>query len=164
MSEWPEPVREPGETPRWLGWTVAALLFGALLWAVREDAPASEWRMPELAMPQIELPEIQWPDFAASEQDAESAPAPEGMADANTIAEASPVVPGPTTPEFNMPAIEGVSFEACVGAIEQAATALGPAMVIENSNDRRVVRFKTAQGDLTMTCSRADGTMRMEQG
>ncbi|UPT61120.1 MAG: hypothetical protein M0D54_11670 [Hyphomonadaceae bacterium JAD_PAG50586_4] len=83
---------------------------------------------------------------------------------AGNIADAAPVVPGPTTPEFNMPAIEGVSFEACIGAIEQTAGALGPAMVVENTNDRRVVRFKTAQGDLTMTCSRADATMRMEQG
>lgn len=161
MSEWPEPVREPGETPRWLGWTVAALLFGALLWAVRDD---NALRMPELALPDIEMPEIQWPDFAENEQDVQSPPAPGGMADASTVAEASPVVPGPITPEFNMPAIEGVSFEACVGAIEQAADALGPAMVVESSNDRRVVRFKTVQGDLTMTCSRADGTMRMEQG
>jgi hypothetical protein len=162
LSEWPEPVREPGETPRWLGWTVAALLFGALLWAVREDAPAREWRLPEFAMPQIDLPEIQWPDFAASGQDADAPVAP--VTSADHIGDAAPVVPGPTTAEFNMPAIEGVSFEACVGAIEQAADALGPAMVIESSNDRRVVRFKTAQGDLTMTCSRADGTMRMEQG
>jgi hypothetical protein len=159
LSEWPEPVREPGETPRWLGWTVAALIFGALLWAVRDD---NALRLPELAMPQIEMPEIQWPDFAASEQDAQSQPAPDGMADASAVADAAPVVPGPTTPEFSMPAIEGVSFEACVGAIDQVATALGPAIVVENSNDRRVVRFKTAQGDLTMSC--ADGTMRMEQG
>jgi hypothetical protein len=161
LSEWPEPVREPGETPRWLGWTVAALLFSALLWAVRDD---NALRLPEFALPEIELPEIQWPDFAASEQDAQSPPVPDGMSDASAIAEASPVVPGPTTPAFSMPATEGVSFEACVGAIEQAADALGPAMLVESSNDRRVVRFKTAQGDLTMTCSRADGTMRMGQG
>lgn len=155
MSEWPEPVREPGETPRWLGWTVAALLFGALLWAVRDD---NALRMPEFALPEIEMPEIQWPDFAENAPTNDVSVAPTTSAD--NLGDASPVVEGPSS-DFEMPVVEGASFEMCVGAIDQAAATLGPATVIENSADRRVVRFKTLQGDLTMSC--IDGTMRMEQ-
>lgn len=159
MSEWPEPVREPGETPRWLGWTIAVALFGGLLWAVREDAPAIEWRMPEFAMPEMELPEINWPDFASNEPDAASAQ--DGMSDASEISEASAVVPGRAL-DIDMQVVDGVPFETCVGAITQTAAALGPATIIEDGANRRIVRFKTLQGDLTMSC--VDGTMRMEQG
>lgn len=170
MSEWPEPTREPGETPRWLGWTVAALVFGALLWAVRDDNGVSfdGWRMPELAMPQIELPEIQWPDFAENESNAPSQgqpqPAPEGMADASAVPEAVAVVRGPNMPESSAPAFEGLPLEQCLAMLNEAANAVGPGMLIEDSDVQRVVRFKTLQGDLTMTCSRVDGTLRVEQG
>lgn len=164
MSEWPEPTPEPGEPPRILGWVVAALVFGALLWAVRDENELSfdSWRMPEFAMPQLELPEIQWPDFAQNE--AESQPPPEGMTEASTLPEAIAVVRGPNMPEFSAPAVAGPTLGQCMAMLDEAANAVGPGIVIEDSDARRVVRFKTLQGDLTMTCSRVDGTMRVEQG
>ncbi|HVK81538.1 MAG TPA: hypothetical protein VM915_13105 [Verrucomicrobiae bacterium] len=167
MSEWPEPVREPGETPRWLGWTIAALVFGALFWTVRDDNGLSfdNWRMPELAMPQMDVPEIQWPDFAENEAAAPSQghpqPAPADMADGSAIAEASPVVPGVTF-DFVASAVPGMPFEACLEIANQAAGGLGALSVVESSDDRRVMRFKTLEGGLTIGCSRADG-MQVER-
>lgn len=160
MSEWPEPTRELGETPRWLGWTVAALVFGALLWAVRDDNGLSfdNWRMPELAMPEIEMPEVDWPDFGesapAAPSQAQPQPPPPDMADAGNVAEARVVVPGVT---FEMPATPGLPFEACLEIANEAASGLAALSVVESSDDRRVMRFKTLEGGLTITCSRADG-------
>lgn len=167
MSEWPEPVREPGETPRWLGWTIAAVLFGGLLWAVRDDAQPIEWRMPEFAIPQIELPEINLPDFGESETSVQSPTqaqpqaAPPDMADASRVAEAAAVVPGVSF-DFDMPAVPGLPFEACLDIANEAAGGLGALAIVESGDDRRVMRFKTLEGGLTITCSRTDG-MQIER-
>jgi hypothetical protein len=110
-------------------------------------------------MPQIEMPEFSWPDFAETpENDMPVAP----TTSADNINDSNPVVPARAMPDIEMPVMEGVDFETCVETINSAASALGPAIVIEDDANRRVVRFKTVQGDLTMSC--VDGTMRMEQG
>lgn len=158
MSEWPEPVREPDEPPRWLGWGVWALLLGALVWA--SSGENARWRMPDFALPEITLPQIrppafELPDFGANDNaQTRDAAAPEAFES----------MPGaPPGVDFNVPLVEGVAFEDCVSAIEDAATVMGTPGVLEDSADRRVARFKTREGDMTFTCDRVDQTMRVER-
>ena len=53
-----------------------------------------------------------------------------------------------------------MSFNACLQVIKNTATQLGvaPKNIVE-TNDMRMVRFKTSDGSVLVTCSRPDYTM-----
>ncbi len=158
MSEWPEPTPEPGEQPRWLGWGVLAIIVGALLWATRDGSGTpsfADWRMPQLSLPEISLPELEWPDFGSNET---SVQLPDGAITQESI-EAVPGIPPVASSDFGAPIVQSVPFETCLETTEGAIETIGSPIMLEDGPDRRVVRFKLLDGDITMTCARADGTM-----
>jgi hypothetical protein len=158
VSEWPEPSPEPGEQPRWLGWGVLAILVGALLWTTRDGdwtRSFADVRLPELSLPQIEMPEIDWPDFGSNDN---SVQLPDGAITQESI-EAIPGIPPVASSDFGAPIVQNVPFETCLETTEGAIEAIGSPIMLEDSPDRRVVRFKLLDGDITMTCARAEGTI-----
>lgn len=154
MSEWPEPTPEPGEPPRWIGWGVLAVVISAALWATSEDRGAplfAGWRLPE-----ISLPEIEWPDLGADEQGV-----PQSASTQESIEAAIPGLSGAN--DFSAPLVQSASFDTCVETAANAANTLGPPIMLEDTADRRVVRFKLLDGDVTITCAGADQTLIIER-
>lgn len=162
MTNWPDHTPEPGEGPRWLDWAApVAIVIGValLLSGVGSGAGgANTWRMPELSIPQIELPAITLPDLPRAEQP-EPPVTVEFDESAAAIAEA-------LVPDFDSgnPVTQSVPFDDCMDTISRPESFFGPAIVVEDTADRRVARFKVQDGTITVTCSRTDGTMRIEQG
>jgi hypothetical protein len=156
VSQWPDPSPEPGEPPRWLGWgALVAIVAGIVIWNPGGES-AGSWRLPEFRMPEITLPEFASPDASTSEDNASTL-----ATSADIAEEASPL---PPAPDFSggAPVVRNVPFETCVGMLDNSS-ALGPQIIVEDDADRRIVRFKLQNGNMTMTCSRADSTMTVER-
>jgi hypothetical protein len=154
-SRWPEPSPDPAEPPRLPGWAIAGIIAAALALFVSN----SDWRarLPEFALPQFEMPRIAMPGVNTRERPdviSQQAPAEDYAASA---AEA-------LFPDGTRDSVQSVPFENCIEMMESSATALGIPAVIEDNADRRVIRYKFLEGSLTVTCTRADNTLRIEQG
>jgi len=156
VSQWPDPTPEPGEPPRWLGWgALGVVIAGILIWNPGGDG-ANGWRMPEFALPEISLPEFELPDFE-SRQSTET-PASSSI----SVTEDGVLLPGAPNDASGAPVVQNVPFETCVQMIEDSP-AFGEAIRVEDTAERRVVRFKTLHYNMTLTCSRADGTLSIER-
>ncbi len=161
-SRWPDHTPEEDEPPPWRGWAMAIGAVVALAFLLPRDANwFGTWQAPNFSMPEINLPEITVPDLDLRGRSENSRPEPQSPA---TAAIAENIAAFDEAPSENGdPMVRQVPFEACIGTITQTASALGPAALIEDTPERRVVRFKMIEGALTITCSRADGTMTIAQ-
>lgn len=100
-------------------------------------------------MPELSLPEL------GDDEGAESAPVQSANADARMRPTFELEVEDPST------VVQEATFEACLQTIENATASMGAPILLDNTDDRRIAVFKFADGDLTVTCSRPDGTMRV---
>jgi hypothetical protein len=157
MSQWPEPTPEADEPPRWPGRVALIMIVAAIvvLTAGPNGGGLGNWRMPEFSLAEFSLPEM---------------PAQAPQASSPSVSEASEYAatfPGDpaASADANAPMVQSVPFESCLETIATTATSLGqPAAIIEDTAERRVARFKFLDSNLTVTCSRADGTMTIDGG
>jgi hypothetical protein len=161
VSNWPDHTPEPGESPRWWPWGVAAVAIVAIVMLSpgddRSNASGRGWQMPDFTMPQITLPEF---DFSPpSDVISQQAPTPSADVPAAVAAAMGDALANPDVPISQ----QQVPFETCLSVLTDSANALGDPILIEDTNDRRVGVFKFLEGDLTVTCSRTDGTMTVQQ-
>jgi hypothetical protein len=157
MSQWPEPTPEADEPPRWPGRVALIMIVAAIvvLTAGPNGGGLGNWRMPEFSLAEFSLPEM---------------PAQAPQASSPSVSEASEYAatfPGDpaASADANAPMVQSAPFESCLETIATTATSLGqPAAIIEDTAERRVARFKFLDSNLTVTCSRADGTMTIDGG
>lgn len=157
MTQWPEPAPEPGEAAR--RWRIGALAaVGALvLWAaLRSDGLRHfSWRMPEINLPNAAMPDL---------RGRQNAPVNEPETPENEAVER---ITDPIAPLIGDGArsVQSVPFETCSVMLDDFPATLGqPALIVEDSADRRVRRYKFLDGNLTLTCARADNTLTIERG
>jgi len=162
LSNWPDHTPEPGETPSWLSWiTPAVIVVGiALLVSGATTSSQNAWRLPDFALPQFELPQVTMPDLDIFEREGLSEN-PQPLETSVSEGTSQALVPSPAGD--NATVQSNVSFEACQATIDSSADVFGSAILVEDTQDRRVAVFKLASGDLTVICSRADQTMTMSQ-
>lgn len=158
MSNWPDHTPEPGEEPGWMSWLapativigVALLLSGDLF-----NGQGPSWRLPPIAMPAFELPQVTLPDLPQPEETPPPATAQIAEHDIPFALDAAPAEPG-------APSVQSVPFDDCVAMITNGAMPFGEPVIVEDTPDLRVARFKFLEGDLTLTCSRPNGTMTID--
>jgi hypothetical protein len=155
-SNWPEHTPEPDEPPRWRGWAIGIGVIVAIALLLPRDANwLDAWQMPSISMPEMEMPDINL--RGRSDETPAEAPAPQSVEVSEGIAVGEPSPDG-------APVVEQVSFERCLRIIENTASTLNAApALLEDTSDRRAARFKVIEGSLTLTCSRPDGTLTIEQ-
>ncbi|MDZ4693261.1 hypothetical protein [Terricaulis sp.] len=151
MSRWPEPDREPGEPPSWLG--LAAFVGLAVALAVHVFGDRA-WRLPTVSMPQIEMPQVA---ARAPEREAHPAAPPAEIPGEEFAAR----VDSAMSPEGGT-SVRSVPFGDCLRLIDNMGSTFVEPIVIEDTSDRRMLRYKFEDGDLTLTCSRADNTMTIQ--
>jgi hypothetical protein len=148
-SNWPEPTPEPGEPPRVLTWLAYAAIAAGALFLISIGA---NWRLPQFDMPRIAMPDIDLRDNSGSIS--QQAPATN---------EAAEILADALLPDVDGDSVQTVPFEDCIQTMESGLP-FGVPTTIEDTADRRVVRYKFLDGNLTVTCTRADSTLRIEQG
>jgi hypothetical protein len=159
MTNWPDHTPEPGESPRWLGWGVAAGLIGAiLLWAPEDNNWFGEmqrsWQLPQFTLPEFSMPELNLPDLdlrGRSETPAETSPEIAAISEALT--------------NSDLPLVEQqVPFEACRSMLADTGNSFGqqPLLSVESSDARQIAVFKFLEGDLTITCT-TEGAMTVQR-
>jgi hypothetical protein len=155
-SQWPDPTPEPGEQPRWLRWVAyAAIAVGIVFLVSASETWRGALRLPDFSMPQLEMPEIAVPEVDLRGR---SEPAAESPSTIESITEGVA-----TFPNAEGPIVRSLSFESCLALLADTGARMGQEpTLLENTADRRVARFKLLEGDVTVTCSRADGTMTIE--
>lgn len=159
-SRWPEHTPEPDEPPPWRGWVMGAAAIAAVVFLLpRENNWFGSWQAPNFAMPEINIPEISMPEIdlrglSGGDQPETTSP---------ITASVSEAVPGlaDAPHEDGQPIVQQMPLDSCVSTIEQLTTAMGAPGLIEDTPQRRVVRFKLLEGNLTVTC--AAGAMTLEQ-
>ena len=109
--------------------------------------------MADAALPEFTMPQITIPDFG--ERPSETPPlvsfATEGSSPEQGAADGSIVQ-------------QAVSFEGCAQQIDGLTSPLSQRpTLVEDTADRRVAAFKFLDGDLTVICSRPDGTMTIQR-
>jgi hypothetical protein len=157
MSQWPEPTHEADEPPRWPGRAALIVIVAAVVVLTMgpNGGALGNWRMPE-----FNLPEFSWPEMPAQAPQ----PSSPSVSEASEFAATFPGDPAASA-DPNAPMVQAVPFESCLETIASTATSLGqPAAIIEDTAERRVARFKFLDSNLTVTCSRADGTMTIDSG
>lgn len=100
-------------------------------------------------MPEFSLPEFRLPDFTRNQSLASESAA---------VSEMLSAAGGPI-------AQQQVPFDTCVSMRDEAANAFGQQALfsVESTDDRQIAVLKFPEGDLTITCSRADETMIVER-
>lgn len=151
QSRWPEPSPDPAEPPRWPGWAIAGIIAAALGVYLANNGGG------EVLLPQFDMPRIAMPDIdlrGRSESISQQAPETE---------EAAEILADALLPDVDGNSVQTVPFEDCIQTMESGLP-FGVPAIIEDTADRRVVRYKFLDGNLTVTCTRADSTLRIEQG
>lgn len=156
-SNWPEHTPEPDEPPPWRGWAIGIGAIVAIALLLPRDANwFGTWEAPNISMPQIDMPDIDLRGRSDNTPPEAQSSAPAAIAESiDALNEAAPA-------DGNA-LVRQVPYEACLGTIEQSTSAFGPPAMIEDSAERRVVRFKVSESALTITCTRADNTMIIAQ-
>jgi hypothetical protein len=135
-----------------------AIAAAVSLWAMRDsewpNAFRFSWRMPDISLPEVVMPEL---DLRGRAPEAAQAPAdPPDV----TASVAEPIAP------FGSgvgPIVQPVPFETCLAMVSEIGSSAGQEpIVLEDSAARRVWRYKFQDGDIRMTCSRADNTLTIE--
>jgi hypothetical protein len=156
QSNWPEHTPEPDEPPSWRGWAIGIGAIVAIALLLPRDANwFGDWQVPSITMPEIEMPNLNL--RGRSNENPAQTPAPQSVKVSEGIAVGEPSPDG-------APVVQQVSFDRCLRIIENTASTLNAApALLEDTADRRVARFKVIEGNLTLSCSRPDGTLTVEQ-
>ena len=156
QSNWPEHTPEPDEPPPWRGWAIGIGAIVAIALLLPRDANwFGAWQTPSISMPEIEMPDINL--RGRSEEIPAETPAPQSVDMSEGIAVGEPSPDG-------APVVQQVQYGTCLRIIENTASTLNaPPALLEDTADRRVARFKVLEGSLTLSCSRPDGTLTIEQ-
>lgn len=161
-SNWPEHTPEPDEPPPWRGWAIGIAAIAAIAFLLPRDTSwFGTWESPNISMPQISMPEINMPNLDLRGR-SDNAP-PEAQSPTTAAISESIDGLGEAAPADGGAMVREVPYETCLNTIEQSASAFGPPAIIDETPERRVVRFKVSEGALTITCSRADNTMTIAQ-
>jgi pimeloyl-ACP methyl ester carboxylesterase len=157
LSNWPDHTPEPGETPRWWAYAVVGAVIGAILFFAPGNGNwFSSFRLPDMRMPEISLPEVSAPDLRGR---AESDPLPPPP----TPSVIEGMMTGDPLPTDSLgPVVQPMAFDDCLALTRDMPNADQYAILLEDTADRRVTRFKSPASNLTITCSRSDGTMTMQ--
>lgn len=157
MSQWPEPTPDENEPPRWGRWGV----IGAVVALAAVAANSSSFRLPDVTMPAFSLPEFTMPEFDLPEAGAPDSSDTPSVA----ISEAPSFSPlQEPTITADGATVRSMPFESCVQTLQSMADSFDQDVaLVEDTADRRVANFKFIDSRLTVTCSRADGTMTVER-
>lgn len=149
---WPDlpPEAKKGSQP-WVWIALIAFAAAVTFWAARHDSAPQQQA--------FQLPNITWPDFSLRDQARQTEPPVTTSSEAIEAAIPSMI---PTGPDANGRSVQSVPFESCLGVINDSANTFGQPAIIEATADRHVARFKLQSNEMTVTCSRPDGTMTIE--
>jgi hypothetical protein len=153
-SNWPEYTPEPGESPRWPFGLIVIVAAAVLLFMSRPN-------LPDFRIPDIDVAAWFPPAPPAVDQAEQQPPATASISEIPGFSDDYGAV-DPYAASADGSITRSVPFEACLETTAQLPMG-GKPEVLEDNADRRVLRFHFGEGAMTITCSRRDQTMTIEQ-